>query len=84
MNLKQEETRRKAGPGIRCETTAENKKNAKNSNACIARSCIRNSRCNVAVCIDDYDDITLIWLFCIIRGIELAKDSPTKKVEGGG
>lgn len=40
------------------------------------RSRIRNSQGNVAVRIDDYDDITLIWLLCIIRGIELAKDSP--------
>lgn len=48
------------------------------------RSCIRNSRRNVAVRIDDYDDITLIWLLCIIRGITLAKDSPKKGVSREG
>lgn len=34
--------------------------------------------------IDDYDDITLIWLLCIIRGIELAKDSPWDTDREGG
>lgn len=38
------------------------------------RSRIRNSRRSVAVRIDDYDDIKLIWLLCIIRDTELAKD----------
>lgn len=51
--------------------------------ACIVRSCIRNSRRSVAVRIDDYDDITPISLFCIIRGIELAKDSPKRGDERG-
>lgn len=47
------------------------------------RSRIRNSRRGVAVRIDDYDDITLIWLLCIIRDIELAKDSPRREKRRG-
>lgn len=64
----------------------ENKKSTKDPRAYLyrERSCIRNSRRNVAVRIDDYDDITLIWLLCIIRGIKLAKDSPKKGVSREG
>lgn len=64
----------------------ENKKSTKDPRAYLyrERSCIRNSRRDVAVRIDDYDDITLIWLLCIIRGIKLAKDSPKKGVSREG
>lgn len=79
-----DEARRKTGREYsRASTTAGNKKSTKSCGAYIARSCIRNSRRNVTVRIDDYDDITLIWLLCIIRGIELAKDSPWDKRREG-
>jgi len=79
------EARRKTGRGSTCaraDTAARNKKSTKKCGAYIARSRIRNSRRNVTVRIDDYDDITLIWLLCIIRGIELAKDSPRDEGRG--
>jgi len=73
------EARRETGRG---NTASRNKKSTKKCGAYIARSRIRNSRRNVTVRIDDYDDITLIWLLCIIRGIELAKDSPRDEGRG--
>lgn len=43
---------------------------------------IRNSQRNVAVHIDDYDDIVPIRLLCIIRGIGMARDRESAGIGG--